>query len=108
MTLLMQLRCLLGRMETLLRLLRDLQESFGICILIFAIDDPGSLRNIPMVRLHRPAFTISFTVENSGSVFGGEVRCCPLELVFIYCTEKKTHIFNVDPAALCEFPNFRW
>jgi len=23
--------------------------------------------------LHRPAFTVSFTVENSGSVFGGEI-----------------------------------
>ena len=56
--------------ETLLRLLRDLLEPFGIYILIFAIDDPGSLRSVPMIRLHRPAFTVSFTVENSGSVFG--------------------------------------
>ena len=28
-----------------------------------------------MIRLHRPAFTVSFTVENSGSVYGGEVKC---------------------------------
>ena len=27
-----------------------------------------------MIRLHKAAFTVSFTVENSGSVFGGEVR----------------------------------
>ena len=77
MTLLMRLRFLLGRMETLLRLSKDLLELSGIYILIFAIDDPGSLRNVPMIRLHRPAFTVSFTVENSGSVFGGEVRCRP-------------------------------
>ena len=77
MTLLMRLRCLLGRMETLLRLLRDLLEPSGIYILIFAIDDPGSLRSVTMIRLHRPAFTVSFTVENTGSVFGGEVRCYP-------------------------------
>ena len=39
------------------------------------LDDPVSLRNTPMIRLHTPAFTVSFTVENSGSVSGGEVRC---------------------------------
>ena len=37
-----------------------------------------------MIRLHRPAFTVSFTVENSGSVFGGEVRCWLLTSIFIY------------------------
>jgi hypothetical protein len=37
-------------------------------------DYPRSLINIPMIRLHRPAFAVSLTVENSGSVFGGEVR----------------------------------
>ena len=38
-----------------------------------------------MIRLHRPAFTVSFTVENSGSVFGGEVRAgWPLEFIFTY------------------------
>ena len=41
---------------------------------LFDFDDPGSLRNISTIRLHRPAFSVSFTVENSGSVFGGEVR----------------------------------
>ena len=72
MTLLMRLLCLLGRTETLLPLLRDLLEPSGMYILIF--DDPGSLRkNSDGSRLHRPVFTVSFTVENSGSVFGGEV-----------------------------------
>ena len=85
MTLLMRLRCLLGRREKPLRLLRDLLEHSGIYILIF--DDPGLLRNILMIRLHRPAFTVSFTVENSGSIFGGEVRLLAaglFEFVFIY------------------------
>ena len=41
---------------------------------LFTFYDPGLLRNIPIIRLHRPAFTVSFTVENSGLVFGGEVR----------------------------------
>ena len=72
MTLLMRLRCLLGRTETLLQLLKDLLGPFGMCILIF--DYPGSLRkNSDGSRLHRPVFIVSFTVENSGSVFGGEV-----------------------------------
>ena len=26
-----------------------------------------------MIRLHRPAFSAAFTVENSGLVYGGEV-----------------------------------
>ena len=50
----------------------------------FNLDDLESVRNIPMIRLHRPVFTVSFTIENSGSVFGGEVRCWPLEFIFIY------------------------
>ena len=71
MTLLMRLRYLLGRTETLLQLLWDLLEPSGMYI--FDFDDPGSLRNIPIIRLHTPAFAVSFAVENSGSVFGGEV-----------------------------------
>ena len=41
-------------------------------------DDLESLRIIPMIRLHRPAYTVSFNVENSGPVYGGEVRCWQL------------------------------
>ena len=103
----MRLRCLLGRREKPLRLLRDLLEHSGIYILIF--DDPGLLRNILMIRLHRPAFTVSFTVENSGSVFGGEVRSQAAGLLNSYSFTKKKLIFKyiIDSAALCEFPSFR-
>ena len=80
-TLLMRLRCLLGRTETLLQLQMDLLEPSGVYFLILMIQDH---RNIPMIRLHRPAFNVSFTVENSGSVFGGEVRCWFLEFIPIY------------------------
>ena len=58
---------------------------------VFFFDDPGFLRNISMIRLHRPAFTVSFTVENSGSVFGGEVRCCwPLEFISYSFTQENS------------------
>ena len=30
------------------------------------------------IWLHRPAFEVSFTVNNTGKVKGGEVRCLPL------------------------------
>ena len=53
------------------------------------VDDSGSLRNIPMIRLHRPAFTVSFTVENSGSLFGGEVRLLLADLLNSYSLTKK-------------------
>ena len=36
--------------------------------------DLESLRIIPMIRLHEPAYMVSFNVENSGPVYGGEVR----------------------------------
>ena len=87
MTLLMRLRYLLGRTEALPQLRKDLLELSGNYF--FDFDDPGSLRNIPMIRLHRPAFSVSFTVENSGSVFGGEVRSWPLEFTLIYLLCKK-------------------
>ena len=93
MTLLMRLWSLLGRREKLLRLLRDLLEHSGIYI--FNFDDPGSLRNIPMIRLHRPAFTVSFTVENSGSVFGGEVRLLAAGLLNSYSFTKKNKFSNI-------------
>ena len=80
MTLLMRLRCLLGRTETLLQLLRDPLEPSGMYF-FFVFDDTGLLRNASMIRLHRPAFTVSFTVENSGSLFGGEVRFWSLEFI---------------------------
>ena len=41
-------------------------------------DDLELLRNIPMIRLHRPAYVVSFYIENSGPVYGGEVRCWQL------------------------------
>ena len=40
----------------------------------FDFNDPRSLKNISMIRLHRPAYEVSFDVENSGPVSGGEVR----------------------------------
>ena len=83
----MWLWSLLGRREKLLRLLRDLPEHSGIYV--FKFDDQGSLINIPMIRLHRPAFTVSFTVENSGSVFGGEVRLLAAGLLNSYSFTKK-------------------
>ena len=59
-------------------------RAFWYVILILIFDDPKSLRNFSMIRLHRPAFTVSFTVENSGSVYGGEVRFCLLTSIFVY------------------------
>ena len=78
--------------------------------LLITFYDPGLLRNFPMIRLHRPAFTVSFTVENSGSVFGGEVRSQAAGLLNSYSFTKKKIILKyiIDSAALCEFPSFRW
>ena len=76
MTLLILLWCLLGRTETLLQLPRDLLELSGMYLLILLLLSRDHLKTFRWIRLHRPAFTVSFTVENSGSVFGGEVGCC--------------------------------
>ena len=66
-------------------------SSRAFSYLHFGFDDSGSLRNIPMIRLHRPAFAVCFTVENSGPVFGGEVRCWPLGIHNHLLNKMKTH-----------------
>ena len=72
----MRVWSLLGRMGMLLRLLKDLPELSGTRTishdLIFW--QRSLIWNILMIRLHTPAFDVSFNVENTGPVYGGEVR----------------------------------
>lgn len=87
----------LGRMVKQPPLLKASRELLGE---LSYLTSQSFANNSIFARLHRPAFTVTFTVQNNGSVFGGEVG------VFVLSTWSRTdtmHVFQI-PQVYINFP----